>query len=77
LDNVVAVNPDAHRKLHESQGWQIGVALTSQFTIVDAVTAEDEQDTYDIEIAGEFLSRGRLPPPSPAALLRNRIVMPF
>jgi len=54
LDNVIAVNPDAHKDLHETQGWQIGVPLGSVGTLVDSILSEGECDTYDLEIAGEF-----------------------
>ena len=54
LDNVVAVNPEAHRHIHEVQGWQIGVPLVADFVLVDEIIDEGLQDTYDLEIAGEF-----------------------
>ena len=54
LGNVVAVNADEHRRLHEKQGWQTGVPLSSQFCVVDGIFLEGNQDTYDLEIAGDF-----------------------
>lgn len=54
LDNVIAVNPSAHTDLHDVQGWQTGVPLGTQATVVDAITSEGVCDTYDLEIAGEF-----------------------
>lgn len=54
LDNVIAVNPDAHKDLHEEQGWQVGVPLGTVGTLVDSVVSEGECDTYDLEIDGEF-----------------------
>lgn len=54
LDNVVAVNSDGHDMLHEKQGWQIGVPLRTQFSLVESIEEEGEIDTYDLEIAGDF-----------------------
>jgi Thymidylate synthase complementing protein len=54
LDNVVAVNPEAHHKLHGVQGWQVGVTLGSRLHAVDSITPIGEIDTYDLEISGEF-----------------------
>lgn len=54
LDNVIAVNPDAHKDLHETQGWQVGVPLGTVGTLVDSIESEGMCDTYDLEITGEF-----------------------
>lgn len=54
LNNVIAINADAHKELHEKQGWQVGVPLGSVGTLVDSVKSEGLCDTYDLEIAGEF-----------------------
>jgi hypothetical protein len=54
LDNVIAVNEDAHKQLHSKQDWQVGVALNTQETLVTSIVADGEIDTYDLEIAGDF-----------------------
>lgn len=54
IDNVIAVAPDEHRKLHSTQGWQTGVPLLTEFTLVDSVDLECVQETYDLSISGEF-----------------------
>lgn len=54
LDNVIAVTPDAHKELHGVQGWQVGVPLQSGFELVEAKEFRGEEDTYDLEIAGEY-----------------------
>lgn len=54
IDNVVALNSGAHMDQHRTQGWQVGVPLTSTFSLVTEKTPEAEVDTYDLEIEGEF-----------------------
>lgn len=54
LENVVAVNADAHRRLHGAQGWQTGVPLGSQHQRVSEIVPAGEVDTYDLEISGKF-----------------------
>lgn len=54
IDNVVAVNVEAHRALHNIQGWQGGVPLSSGFEVVEGVDLRGEEETFDLEIAGEF-----------------------
>lgn len=54
INNVIAVNADAHKDMHEVQGWQTGVPLGAAGVLVDSVQSEGLCDTYDLEIAGEF-----------------------
>jgi hypothetical protein len=54
VDNVIAVTPNSHRKMHATQGWQEGVPLLTEFATVDSVELECVQDTYDLSISGEF-----------------------
>lgn len=54
IDNVVALTPDAHREIHGIQGWQDGVPLQSGFEVVMSVELRGVEETFDLEIAGEF-----------------------
>jgi hypothetical protein len=54
ITNVVALNPEAHRALHGIQGWQKGVPLQSGFETVEDISLRGEEETFDLEIAGEF-----------------------
>lgn len=52
--NVVALHPSCHKAEHKEQGWQEGNFLTSLPTIVDAIEFKEIEETYDLEISGEF-----------------------
>lgn len=54
LNNVIAVNEEAHKQLHSEQDWQVGVALTTTETTVTSIVPEGTIDTYDLEIAGDY-----------------------
>lgn len=54
LTNVVAVNPEAHKVFHKTQGWQVGVSISTQFSPVISIESVGTTDTYDLEIEGEF-----------------------
>jgi len=54
INNVIAVNPEAHKQLHGTQGWQTGVPLQSGLEVVTSIVLRGEEETFDLEIAGEF-----------------------
>jgi len=54
INNVVAVTAKAHKELHKTQGWQIGVPLQCAPTMVNSITEEGNIDTYDLTISGEY-----------------------
>lgn len=54
INNVVAVNAEAHHKIHGTQGWQKGVLLTTGLETVESVSFRGVEETFDLEIEGEF-----------------------
>lgn len=54
LNNVVAVTAESHAKIHKKQGWQVGVALISEWETVTEITYSRDVKTYDIEVDSEF-----------------------
>lgn len=53
-NNVIAVNPETHRKLHKTQGWQVGTFLKPNLTLVESIEYEGVFDTYDLSVSGEY-----------------------
>jgi len=53
-NNVTLLCEGCHRKEHEVQGWQTGFEYYVDFITVDSINYRGVEDTYDLEIAGEF-----------------------
>lgn len=52
--NVQLLCPEHHNDQHSEQGWQGGTYLYGDLELVDSVEFRGLEETYDLEIAGEF-----------------------
>jgi len=54
ITNVVGICEPCHKAQHKVQGWQAGNPLIVRFETVKSVEYIGRQQTYDIEVAGDF-----------------------
>lgn len=53
-NNVILLCEDCHEDQHRVQGWQGGTYLYGDIETISEIVYRGEEETYDLEIAGEF-----------------------
>jgi thymidylate synthase ThyX len=53
-NNITALCKECHEISHSTQGWQGGTYLYGAAVVVEEVLYRGEEQTYDLEISGEF-----------------------
>jgi hypothetical protein len=52
--NIQLLCERCHKEAHKIQGWQTGNSLNRNWVKVDSITPDSIEETYDLEINGEF-----------------------
>lgn len=55
VDNIVVLCKECHKKRHKKRMWEVEPwGLIPKYVLVDKIVSRGVQDTYDLEIAGNF-----------------------